>query len=92
MKQLLIMVVLFFVGVGSINCYAAPTTSAKPQTEKVTPQSDKNPIVGSVTVAGKTYKVRQGSKGGLYYWKQKTQGEHKGEWYKVYVKSDKLRK
>lgn len=91
MKQLLILVIMFIIGIGSSNCYAQ-TTNNKPQTEKVTPQSDKNPIVGEVTVGGKTYKVRKGAKGGLYYWKQKTQGEHKGEWYKVYVKAEKLQK
>ena len=71
MKQLLILVIMLIIGCGSISATTS-SVSSKPQTEKVTPQSDKNPIVGEVTVGGKTYKVRQGAKGGLYYWKQKT--------------------
>lgn len=92
MKQLLILVITLMLGVCSANCYAAPAVSSKPQTEKVSPKTDQNPIVGEVTVGGKTYKVRKGAKGGLYYWKQKASGEHKGEWYKVYVKAEKLQK
>lgn len=92
MKQLLILVITLMLGVCSANCYAAPAVSSKPQTEKVNPKTDQNPIVGEVTVSGKAYKVRKGAKGGLYYWKQKASGEHKGEWYKVYVKAEKLQK
>jgi len=45
---------------------------------------DTNCIVGKLVYHGITYLVYRGERGGLYFWKKKSRGPHRGEYYKKY--------
>lgn len=60
--------------------------NAATKTEQVTASTDPNPVVGTY----KGHKIRQGKKGGLYYWTTTKKGENAGKVRKGYLtKSEK---
>ena len=80
------LLIALMIGAMSFNVSAAQQTGSSVQnTERVTPTTDRNPVVGEITLKnGQSYKVRRGSKGGYYIWRVKTRGPQQGEYYKYY--------
>ncbi len=80
------LLIALMIGAMSFNVSAAQQTGNSTQNvERVTPQTDKNPIVGELTLKnGQSYKVRKGQKGGYYVWRVKTRGVNQGQYYKYY--------
>lgn len=78
--------IALIIGAMSINVSAAQQTGNSVQnTEKVTPATDKNPIVGELTLKnGQKLQIRKGPKGGYYAWRIRTRGPQQGQPYKYY--------
>lgn len=55
--------------------------NAATKTEQVTASTDPNPVVGTY----KGHKIRQGKKGGLYYWDVAKSGKKAGQQVKRYL-------
>lgn len=69
----------------SINVSAQQTGGSVQNTERVTPATDKNPIVGELTLKnGQKLQIRKGPKGGYYAWRIRTKGDKQGQPYKYY--------
>lgn len=80
------LLIALMIGAMSFNISAQSAAGNSTQNvERVTPQTDKNPIVGELTLKnGQSYKVRKGQKGGYYVWRVKTRGVNQGQYYKYY--------
>lgn len=78
--------IALMIGVMSINVSAQSAAGSSTQNvERVTPATDKNPIVGELTLKnGQKLQIRKGPKGGYYAWRIRTKGDKQGQPYKYY--------
>lgn len=86
MKKIMFFLIALIIGAMSLNVSAQSAAGSSTQSvERVTPTTDRNPVVGEITLKnGQSYKVRKGQKGGYYVWRQKSRGAKQGEYYKYY--------
>ena len=82
MRKLIFIVFVMLMAMILTSPNAVAQTSATTKTERVTEKTDSNPVVGT-DKKGRT--IRQGKKGGLYYWTTTKKGENAGKVRKAYL-------
>ena len=81
MKNIMFLLIALVIGAMSYNTSAAQQTGSPTQSvEHVTPATDKNPVVGELTLKN----GQKLPKGGYYAWRIRTKGDKQGQPYKYY--------